>query len=307
MNYHKPVLIEKILENIILDEFLEKFYLVDACLGEGGYAKIILDKFPNLKIIGIEQDEDIFKKAKQNLSSYEDRVLLFNDNFINIPFILERLKVNFVSYFIFDLGISMFHIRESEKGITFSKEQILDMRLSKWAKIPAYEIINNFNENELADIFFKYGEERFSRKIAKYIVEERKKNKIMTTFQLDKIIKKAIGNRGYCKINPSTRVFQALRIYVNNELDNLEKILSIIPHRTILKGRVFILTYHSLEDRIVKIKFNEFEKEGLFKKINKKPIVADYNEIKENPSSRSAKLRIYEKISMDKGIKYEVY
>ncbi|MCX8057839.1 MAG: 16S rRNA (cytosine(1402)-N(4))-methyltransferase RsmH [Spirochaetes bacterium] len=305
MDWHKPVLINKIIENINIDAIKGEIYILDACFGEGGYSKILLEKFPNIKIIGIEQDEEVFSIAQKNMKIYEDRVFLFNDNFVKIPEILNKLDLNFVSFSIFDLGISMYHIKESKKGITFLEDQILDMRLSKYAKIPAYEIINKFTEKELSDIFYKYGEERYSRKIAHFIVEERKKIKIMKTSQLENIVKKAVGFKRNYKINPATRVFQALRIYVNNELENLEKVLSFIPDRTILKGRIFILSYHSLEDRIVKKKFLDLEKEGYFVKVFKKPILADSEEIKLNPSSRSAKLRIYEKIKMLQGINYE--
>jgi len=303
MNYHIPVLINKILENINFDDIKGVFFLLDACLGEGGYSKIILEKFPTIKIIGIEQDYDIFLKAKENLKNFGERIIIFNENFVNIEKIFNIVGINFISYAIFDLGISMYHIKESNKGITFMKDQPLDMRLSKNCEYSAFDVINNFPLDKLEKIFKDFGEERFSKKIAIAIVEERKKRKIKTTFELRDVVIKVIGRK--TRIDPATRVFQALRIFVNNELENLKKVLSYIPQRTILNGRIFIVSYHSLEDRVVKHNFIEFEKMGVIKKVYKKPIVPDYEEIKMNPSSRSAKLRIYEKIVMEKGIFYE--
>lgn len=296
MNYHVPVLLNEIISNMNIHDFENRnsLVIVDACFGEGGYTKEFLKIDPRIKIIGIEQDKQLFEKIKDQFDP--SRVTLFNTNFINIDSIFEELEINYANYFVFDLGISMFHIKESNLGITFSVDQPLDMRMSNECKYSAADVVNTFGYEDLANIFYNYGEEYASRKIAKMIIEKRKKKKIKTTSELAELVANVKGRHG--KIHPATKVFQALRIFVNNELENLKQVLLKSIRRTIIKGRIFVVTYHSLEDRIVKNLFKEEVENKSIIKINKKPIIPEYKEIVKNRSARSAKLRICQKVSL---------
>jgi 16S rRNA (cytosine1402-N4)-methyltransferase len=313
LSHHIPVLIEKIVENFNIEDFSKSniIYIVDACFGEGGYTEQFFkleQKYSDvsINIIGIEQDFEIYKKSKEKFSKQinEKKLFLYNTNFINLNDVFDDLEINFAHFFVFDPGISMFHIKESQKGITFMEEQPLDMRLSNNCKYSAEEVINTFPYEKLANIFYEYGEETGSRKIAKHIIEHRKKKKIKTTTQLANIVVEAIygtykkGGVRRFKIHPATKVFQALRIFINNELENLQSALFESIRRTIIKGRIFVVSYHSLEDRIVKNIFKEYSEKGIIERVNKKPIVPDYDEIRKNRSARSAKLRIAQKISL---------
>ncbi len=294
MNYHVPVLIDSIIEKINMNQFKKDILLVDCCFGEGGYTKRFLD-LGNIFVYGIEQDKVVYEKVKDKFPN--EKVKVFNKNFINMSDIFVEQEKNFANYFVFDLGISMFHIKESELGISFQKDQPLDMRMSKNCKESAEDIINSYTQKDLADILYQYGGERRSYAIARNIFDYRRKNRITTTKQLaDIVIKSYGGRRG--KIHPATKVFQALRIKVNNELENLKTALRESFRRTIINGRIFVVTYHSLEDRIVKHYFRDLENDGLAKRVNKKPIVPEYEEIQKNKAARSAKLRIIEKVSL---------
>jgi len=286
-------LIDKIIEFIP-----EKFddhnnLIVDACFGEGGYTDRILKKFKNINILGIEQDKEIFNLVKEKYKN-EKRVFIINDNFVNIDKLLtfDYLKNKKVKYFVFDLGISMFHIKASTKGISFNTNSKLDMRLNLDARESAYDIVNFYKKDELADIFYNLADETMSRQIAEAIVEYRKTKKIETTFELSKIV--ASVKKGVRK-NPATKVFQALRIKVNNELYNLKIVLDKTIFLLDKEGKVAVVSYHSGEDRIVK-NFIKSNSNCNIKTLTKKPIVPDYIEIKSNPSARSAKLRVFEKI-----------
>jgi 16S rRNA (cytosine1402-N4)-methyltransferase len=266
--------------------------IVDACFGEGGYTDIFLEKFKKLYVLGIEQDTEIFNIVKQKYLN-EKRLYLINNNFINIDEILkEEFLINKkLKFIVFDLGISMFHIKESSKGISFNKDSRLDMRINKDAKESAYDIINNYSKEELANLFYYLADETMSRQIANAIVNYRKNKKIETNQELVKIILTVKKDR---KKNPATKVFQALRIKVNNELENLQFVLEKSLNLIEKGGIIAVVSYHSGEDRIVK----NFIKNNLLslKPINKKPLLPDYEEIKANPSARSAKLRVFVKI-----------
>jgi len=295
LNHHVPVLIDSIIENMNFDAFNNEILIVDCCFGEGGYTDRFLEAQERIKVFGIEQDKTIYDNV---VKKYEhQRVEIFNDNFINISKIFVNNEKNFANYFVFDLGISMFHIRESELGISFMRDQPLDMRMSKLSTESAEDIINSYTQQQLADIFYKYGEEHRSYAVAKKIFEERRKKRITTTKQLADIVLEVYGGRKG-RNHPATKVFQALRIKVNNELDNLEEALKESFRRTIINGRVFVVSYHSLEDRIVKNFFRELEDSGYGKRVTKKPIVPEYEEISKNNAARSAKLRIIEKVKI---------
>ncbi len=291
INYHTPVLIDKIIEFVPQNIDSANNLLVDACFGEGGYTDRFLSRFKNLNILGIEQDSEIYNIVKEKYKN-EKRVLIKNGNFVKIDeFVNEEfVKDKRLKFVVFDLGISMFHIKASTKGISFNKELRLDMRLNPDASESAYDIINYYKKEDLADLFYNYADERMSKQIAHAIVEFRKTKKIETTSELVKIISSVKKDR---RKNPATKVFQALRIKVNNEFENLKNALEKIIPFLDQDGRVAIVSYHSGEDRIVK---NFIKNRIDLRPIFKKPIIPDYSEMSINPSARSAKLRIFEKI-----------
>lgn len=287
--YHKPVMIDEVDAYLITQQ---SGYYVDCTFGGGGHSSFLLNKYPNIKIIGFDQDLDSFKFFNENKNIQKDRVIFCNTNFRNILSELKRLNISKINGIFADLGVSSKQFDNKQRGFSFNSDAVLDMRMNQNQKLSAYDIINTFNYEKLAELFFDYGEESFSRQIAKKIVEERVKYDIKTCNQLHNIILSVKWKKG--KIDPATKVFQALRIYVNDELGSLKELLNAIPQILENNARSVFLTYHSLEDRIVKMAFKEFNKQGL-KIINKKVITASPEEIKQNPRSRSAKMRVLEK------------
>jgi len=293
---HKPVLQKEILQ--YLDPNPNENF-IDATVSEMGHTISILDRTkPNGKILGIEWDPEIIEKSKLYIenSKLGERIILVNDSYINLKEIVAKYKFTPVNGILFDLGMSSWHLENSNKGFSFLKEELLDMRYSLTNGLSATEIINNWQEPEIERILTEYGEEKFAKKITKEIAKERKIKFIKTTFQLVKIIEKAIPFKyQHDKIHFATRTFQALRIAVNDELNNLNKVLPQAVEILAPKGKIAIISFHSLEDRIVKNFFKE-EKEKLIP-LTKKPITPLQEEIKINPRSRSAKLRVAMKIT----------
>ena len=287
--YHKPVMINEVDAYLITQQ---NGYYVDCTFGGGGHSSFLLNKYPNIKIIGFDQDLDSFKFFNENKNIQKDRVIFCNTNFKNILSELKKLNIEKVNGIFADLGVSSKQFDNKQRGFSFNSDAVLDMRMNQNQNLSAYDIINTFSYDKLVEIFFDYGEESFSRQIAKKIVEERVKYDIKTCNQLHNIILSVKWKKG--KIDPATKVFQALRIYVNDELGSLKTLLNSIPQILNNNTRSVFLTYHSLEDRIVKTAFKEFNKQGL-KIINKKVITASPEEIKQNPRSRSAKMRVLEK------------
>lgn len=287
---HIPVLVDEVLRFINF----EKGVLVDCTFGGGGHTKIILDSFGGISVIGIDQDEDAVGKGLELKRIYGHRLKLYRENFRNVDLVLKQEGLESVNFFLLDLGVSSDLLADEERGFSFMKSGPLDMRMDKSSEITAAFVVNTYPKERLADLFYKYGEETLSRRIAKAIVEYRKKKKIETTDELAKIIKGCAPKRQ--KIHPATRVFQALRIYINDELGALEEFLSKSLNFLTSGGRIGVITFHSLEDRMVKNFFRLKEKEGVLKVLTKKPITPSEQEIKFNPRSRSSKLRVGEKI-----------
>lgn len=300
---HIPVLIDKVIEFLQPKE--GKIY-VDATLGCGGYTEKLFNVCPKCKVIGIDCDTQAIEYSKQRLKYFLNsrNLVIKKDNFVNIKKILKEEKIEQVDGVMFDFGLSTLQIKSS-RGFSFN-DDVLDMRMDIDSKgNSAYDVINKFSEKQLADIFYSYGEERFSKLIAKKIVEYRKHNDIKSARQLSQIIQNILHNKTKkiflknsnqkikLKFHPATRIFQAIRIFVNNELDNIE--IGVNDAIDVLSsyGRVITVCYHSLEDRIVK---NIFKKREDCKVITKKPIVPSEEEIKANISARSAKLRVIEKL-----------
>jgi len=295
---HIPVLLSEVLKYVNPEP--DQNY-IDATLGLGGHTNAILEKNgPDGKILGIEADSDLYEKlaAKKN-----DRLTLVNDSYVNLKKIARANKFLPVHGILADLGMSSWHLDKCGRGFSFLKDEPLGMRYSayqetknqkpKTKNLTAAEVINLWSEEQLSDIFWQYGEEKFSRQIARKIIESRKVKPIINTFQLVEIVKAAtpIWYQRQ-RINPATRIFQALRIAVNNELENLKIFLPQALELLEKSGRLAIISFHSLEDRIVKNFFKEKKEKGLIKILTKKVIKPTAEEIINNPRSRSAKLRV---------------
>lgn len=301
--FHSPVLTKEILEYL---DFKKGGVFIDCTLGGGGHSKAILENiYPHGLLIGIDQDIEAIEIAKEELKSCSDKVKLVKGNFKNLAKILSDLKIETVSGIVFDLGVSFHQLKEKERGFSFKEDSHLDMRMNLTQKFNADTLINSYSEKDLAEIFEKYGEERFSKRIARLIVAERKKKAISTTKQLSDLIIRSLPRtkkRHTWRIHPATRVFQAIRIEVNQELEALRMGLNQAIRVLEDKGRICVISYHSLEDRIVKHLFKEVEKEGKeqnnygLKIVTKKPVRPSSEEVRNNPKARSAKLRVAEKI-----------
>lgn len=306
VEYHKPVLFDEVMENIISEG--DAVY-VDCTLGGGGHTEGMLGRSSEKsKVIGIDQDKEAINFAKERLKKYGNKIEIFQDNFRNLDTVIYLAGYNKVDRILMDIGVSSNQLDNLERGFSYRYDAKLDMRMDRNLKISAYEVVNDFSEKEIADIIYKYGEEPKSRKIAKNIVEYRKNKKIETTLELSEIIIKSIGKS--MKKHPSKRTFQAIRIFVNKELEVLEEALDKAVNLLKNNGKLLVITFHSLEDRMVKEKFREYEnpctcppeipvcvcnKKSLGKVITKKPIIAKESELNENNRAHSAKLRIFER------------
>lgn len=285
---HKPVMIKEVLSFIPENSNI----VVDATLGEGGHTKAMLDL--NLEVHSFERDKNILEIAKKRLSDYK-KFYYYNNTYDKMIDSLPKNIIGNVDFILYDLGVSMFHFKKAERGFSFNENNKLDMRLGI-NKINAYEVINKYEKKDLERIFKEYGEIKNYSKLAEIIIKERNKKNIETAKELENIIfHNSDKYKKYGKINPSTLIFQAIRIEVNDELNILKK--SIENIKNILKkyGVVVIISYHSLEDRIVKRFFKDNEKtknkDGIFKLLNSKVLKPTNEEIKLNIASRSAKLR----------------
>lgn len=305
MTFHIPVMVQQVLENLITRKM---GIYVDCTVGGGGHAAKIIEKiYPEGCLIGIDQDIEALEFARDKLRDYQDRIVLVKANFVDLEMILFYLGITRISGIFFDLGISSHQVDTAARGFSFSRDSLLDMRMDLSSELNAYYIVNHYPERELAELFSKYGEERFSNSLAKLITQERKKKPIETTEQLAKLISGfyARHKKGKWRIQPATKVFQALRIEVNRELSVLTETMLQAIKLTKTNGRIGVLSYHSLEDRIVKNIFREWEKTetinkygyGL-KRLFKKPIYPAEEEVRQNPRARSAKMRFAEKIEL---------
>jgi len=289
---HIPVLLDEIIEYL---DCMGNKVIVDCTIGEGGHAEKILENLgPSGILLGIDQDQAALVAARERLASFGERAILTWDNFTNLEKILREKDIEKIDGILFDLGISSLQLNRRNRGFSFLKEGPLDMRMNKAQKINASELINKTSYKALQNIIYELGEKRWARRIARAIVRERGKGPVTTTTQLARIIERAVPYRG--RIHPATKTFQALRIKVNSELENLKEILPQAVDSLRKGGRVCIISYHSLEDRIVKNSFKEFARQGRLKILTKKPLTPKEEEIRMNPRSRSAKLRAGERL-----------
>ncbi len=305
---HYSVLQNEVLQMLVPPEGKEAL-LIDCTLGEGGHSKLFLEKYPNLRVIGLDRDPQIMEKARNRLKEFGDRFTAVNTWFDEFFSTYDGQRPDLV---LFDLGISVFHYEESGRGFSFRKNEELDMRLDKSASMSVEDIVNDYQEERLADVIFQYGEERYSRRIAKAICSYRMTKRITQSDELAEIIYGCVPPAyRYGRIHPATRTFQALRIEVNRELDRIEPAVRGAIEMTVPGGRVGVISFHSLEDRKVKWLFKG-EADGctcppgvmrctcggkpMVKILTKKPIIPTEEEQRINPPSRSAKLRVVQRL-----------
>lgn len=301
---HKSVLLNECIENLRINP--DGIY-VDGTLGGAGHSKEILKKLNNGKLIAFDQDIEAIENAKIVLKDYLDKVIFIHDNFENLIVNLENNNIFEIDGILLDLGVSSYQLDNADRGFSYMNDALLDMRMDTNQDFSAYNVVNEYSKEELSKIIKMYGEENWHHRIAEFIVEKRRENPIETTHQLVEIIKAAVpkGARDE-SLHPAKRTFQAIRIEVNRELDVVEKVITD-TFKILKKGGIAaIITFHSLEDRIVKNYFKEFSQgcicppefpicvcnnKSVAKIINKKPIVSTNEELEENPRARSAKLR----------------
>lgn len=292
---HYPVLHNEILK--FFKENISKGIIVDATVGGGGHSYILLENIPEIQIIGIDKDEFALKKADEKLKKFEGRYTLIKSPFRDIDKVLKKLNISKVAGILFDFGVSMFQLK-NQRGFSFQREEYLDMRMDTSQELTAYYVVNYYPLNELERILFEYGEERFYKKIAKAIVERRKKKKFETTKELaDLIFHLYPKPLRYKKIHPATKTFQAIRIEVNKELDEIKEALPKAIDLLENNGIIQAISFHSLEDRIVKNIFRDNKKLKKLEILTKKPIIPTNEEILKNPASRSAKLRVGKRLA----------
>jgi 16S rRNA (cytosine1402-N4)-methyltransferase len=273
---------------------------VDGTVGLGGHAEAILShSAPSGRLVGLDQDFANLQKARTRLQPFGSRALLIHSNYSQLIEILERLRIITVAGILLDLGLSTEQLKVSGRGFSFGGDETLDMRMNPDAQaMTAADLLNTTTEAELSRLFWELGQERWARRIARRVVQVRRHTPFATTAQLVDLIRQTVpAKAAFGRIHPATRIFQALRIAVNQEL---EKLSDFIPQAiTALEpqGRLVIISYHSLEDRIVKRAFLHAEKAGLVRRVTKKPVIPQKEEILSNPSARSAKLRIAVKVS----------
>lgn len=305
---HYSVLLEEAILNL---EIKKDGIYIDGTLGYGGHSSHILEKIPGGYLYAFDADEEAIEYAKERLLKVGDNFKVFHRNFVHMKECMEEENAGLVDGILFDLGVSSPQIDNQERGFSFMQDAPLDMRMDKSQSFSAYQVVNEYSKEDLMDLFYTYGEESKSKWIANEIVEARKKKNIETTMELVSIIERAVGTKYFNVKHPERQIFQAIRIEVNNELNVLE---SVLPDAiSLLKkgGRMCVITFHSLEDRIVKRIFKKYSEvpemvKGLpeipleylpkIKLVNKKPIVATEKELKENRRSKSAKLRVIERV-----------
>ena len=290
---HVPVLTKELTEQIVIPQ---DAVVVDATLGHGGHSLLFGKNLgPEGIIIGLDYDGNCLRRAHKKLADLECKKILEQVNFARIDGVIAGHGIEKVDLIFADLGFCSGQLEDSERGFSFQQEQPLDMRLDSSAEITAADIVNEYDERRLADLIYSLGAERRARRIARLIVEQRTRQKITTTVQLARIVARALntplkGRRS--RTHPATKTFQALRIAVNDEIGNLEKLLGAGPELLQSNGFFAVISFHSLEDRLVKNDFRENSIKGAYELVTKKPVRPSRSEIEQNPRARSAKLRI---------------
>ncbi len=305
--------------SVMLNECIEALNIkpdgiyVDCTAGGGGHSEAILKRLDSGRLISLDQDDEAIETCKNRLSKYGERSIIVKSNFSDLERVLNELEIVHIDGVLMDLGVSSHQLDTPSRGFSYNSDAMLDMRMNPRSPFSAYDVVNTYSESELKRIIYEYGEERFAPIIARKIVEKREESPIKTTLELASIIKSAIPVAAAKKESqhPAKRTFQAIRIEVNHELDVITPAIEGAVSRLNKNGRIAIMTFHSLEDRIVKTKFNDYARgctcpsdfpvcvcgnKATLKVITKKPIIANTEELNENARSRSAKLRVAEKI-----------
>jgi 16S rRNA (cytosine1402-N4)-methyltransferase len=263
---------------------------VDCTVGLGGHSRTLLEAGAG-RIIGLDRDLDALARARETLAPWADRVELVHADYRAIEEVLDQRRIDRVDGALTDLGVSSMQFDEPGRGFSFQRDEPLDMRMDRSTGDTAADLIARSSERELADAIYQYGEERLSRRIARAIVEAREETPILTTGRLAAIVRRAQPRRGYTRIDPATRTFQAMRIWVNQELDGLDRFITAAVGRLRSGARLVVIAFHSLEDRIVKHTLRALQRDGLVEVLTKKPMVPRDEEVERNPRARSAKLR----------------
>jgi 16S rRNA (cytosine1402-N4)-methyltransferase len=291
---HVPVMTAEVLEYLRPER---GGLFVDCTVGLGGHARALLQAGAS-RIIGLDRDRNALALARETLAPWADQVDLVHADYRALDEVLDARSIARIDGALADLGVSSMQFDAPGRGFSFQRDEPLDMRMDQSAGDTAADLIARAPERELADAIFTYGEERFSRRIARAIVEARAESPVSTTGRLAFIVRRAIPRRGPTRIDPATRTFQALRIWVNRELEGLDRFLEVASRRLRAAARLVVITFHSLEDRIVKHTFRALERSGdsAVKVLTKKPIAPADGEVQQNPRSRSAKLRVAERV-----------
>lgn len=269
--------------------------VLDGTVGAGGHAKEILQRIgPEGVLIGIDQDPEILEIARSNLGETSG-LHLAHENFRHADRVLQQFGIGALDACLLDLGVSSYQLETAERGFSFQKEGVLDMRMNPAAAVSAFDLVNHLSEWEIVLMLQRLGQERYAKRIAHFLIQARQKEPIRTTQQLAGIVERAVPHHGWSRIHPATRTFQSFRMTVNRELESLEDALPRIVKLLKPGGRVCVLSFHSLEDRAVKLFFRRLSTEQQLKLVSKKPLTPNPVEIHQNPRSRSAKLRVAEK------------
>lgn len=270
---------------------------VDCTVGLGGHSRALLESGAS-RVLGLDRDADALAIARESLAEWGDRVELVHADYRELPRVLDARGIDGVNGALADLGVSSLQLDHADRGFSFRRDEPLDMRMDRTQGPTAAELLRDVDERTLADLIFQYGEERFSRRIARAIVHARNETPVETTGQLAGIVRRAVPRTGYQRIDPATRTFQALRIWVNRELEGLDAFLTAAVERLLRGARLAVISFHSLEDRIVKHLFRALARgEAALRIVTKRPLVPSGAEVDANPRARSAKLRAIERLA----------
>jgi 16S rRNA (cytosine1402-N4)-methyltransferase len=294
---HTPVMLEEVLKYL---DLLPGDTIVDATFGFGGHSSKIVERIGSSgSLVAIDRDQESMALARESLGQLSSRIKFAAGNFSDLDIILKSLNIERIDGILFDLGISSFQLSDAQRGFSFQTEGPLDMRLDRNSYISASDLVNSLKEEELSQLFWDFGQERWHNRIARLVVQERARHPITTTKQLSDIVISAIPakyRRFHYRIHPATRTFQAMRIAVNRELESLEVAITKAVGLLNSGARICVISFHSLEDRIVKFAFKKFASERALKILTPKPLTPKESETQDNPRSRSAKFRVAERI-----------
>jgi 16S rRNA (cytosine1402-N4)-methyltransferase len=294
MPQHEPVMTAEVVA------FLEPSrggLFVDCTTGLGGHALVLLAEGAH-RVIGLDRDADALRIAAERLTAYGDRIELVHSDYRQLGQVLDARAIEGVNGVLADLGVSSMQLDAEGRGFTFRRDEPLDMRMDRSAGQPLADVLDTIEEEDLANVIFQFGEERHSRRIARSIVRRRQSGRIETTGELADLVRRAVPTRGYQRIDPATRTFQALRIWVNRELEGLDGFLAEASRRLLAGARLAVITFHSLEDRIVKHTFRAIAAASdAWHVLTRKPVVPGDEELARNPRARSAKLRVIERLA----------